>query len=476
MNVEIYINNVLQSNVIWNSFTITDNIDSAVNSCRFTVLENAPSVSDTVRVMNGATKIFEGEILDISRSMRGQLEQTTINAVDYTHNLGRSLIVERFTDTTVDAIITFLINKYHLDFTNLSDCDIEIKRVTFDNISVLDAIQQLAQLTDYRWFVDYDKNVRFFSGQVAFAPFNLTDTNGKYVYTSLNLVDDISQVRNAVKIRGGEAVGAERTESFDTDGTKDFFKLANKFSEMPTVVFDGTPVNVGVEYLDDEDSFDAFWNFNEKYIRFKVAPVAGTNNLTVTGTPLIPIIVRKTNNASIKEYGLREFFKWDRGLRSQEEAGRYADSQLEAFKNNIIEGNFDTYEDGLKSGQRITIQSDKRGIDDNFLIQRVSLKMRTPVDGIYSVELATTKTLDLIATLQGLLKTEKRVITGEQEFEPLITFATAEDSFTMDDELEDSTAWIITSPPYKIAPADPLNDNPASNYLKVNFGTIAAAL
>lgn len=471
--MNVYIDSVLQD-IRWNGFEIQDNIENLINTCRFEVL-SVPTVGSEVEVYNGEDKIFAGEILDVQRRIEGLQEISTVTAVDYTHNLGRSLIVERFIDETVDDILDYLVNTYHIDFTNSSDCITTISRVTFDNISVLDAIQQLADLTNYRWYVDYNKDIHFYASGDEVSPFDLTDTNGKYIFKSLKLVDDISQLRNSVKIRGGEIVGAERTETFDTDGTKNIFRLANKFSEMPTVEYDGSPVTVGVDYLDNEEDFDAFWNFNEKYIRFTTAPLTGTNLLEVTGTPLIPIIVKKTANSSIKEYGLREFFKWDKSLKSEEEVALYADSQLEAYKNSIIEGEFETYEDGLVSGQKINIQSTIRDIDEDFIIQTVSLRMRTPNDPVYRVQLATTRTLGIIQLLQKLLKTEQKILTGEQEQEPLLTYQDLDDEFVINDTLQGSGDWEITEAPYMWMPDDSGDDaatiaaNPTKTPIEWNF-------
>jgi len=365
MNVKVYINGTEKENVHWRTFQITDKIDSQVNELNFSLVVESgsvPSVADDVEVYNGATKIFAGEVLDVSREMDGLKELAKIIAVDYTHNLGRSLIVERFSNKTVNYIIDYLANKYHSEFTSLSDCTIEVERVTFDNISVKEAIQELAELTNYRWYVDYDKNIKFFAQHEENAPFNLTDDNGKYIFRSLVLMNDGSQIRNSVKIRGGEFVGEERTEKIDTDGTKDIFSLANKFSEKPVVTVNSVAQDVGVEFLDEEEDFDCFWNFNEKYIRFSTAPAAGSNAIEVTGTPLIPIIVQKTDSSSIKDYGLRQFFKWKKDLRSQQEVALYADSQLDAYKTSITEGGFETYEDGLVSGQKIELASNHRNI------------------------------------------------------------------------------------------------------------------
>lgn len=463
MNITININSIDRTDdILWESFSLRDNIEDKVNSCRFTIRKpdsNVPEVGQSVSVYDDDDKIFAGEILTINRKIDGQMfESFECDAVDYTHDLDSLIIVEKYEEETVNDIIGDLIDTYHSDYnTDNVDCSIEIDTIAFNNVSVLGAIQKLAEVTNYRWYVDYNKSIHFYAKGSETAPFDLTDTNGKYIYKSLEITDDLSQLRNTIKIRGGEMEGDDRTEYFDGDGTKNIFGLNNKFSSAPTVSVGGTPVTVGIDYLDDESDYDCFWNFNEKYVRFKDSeiPGSGSNNIAVEGSPLIPIVVRKYDSVSINEYGTHEFYIRDNTIKSREEALQYANAQLEAYKNSIIEGSFNTYESGLESGQIINIQSDKRDIDEDFIIQSVQLKMRGPFDGVYNVKLATMRTVGIIDLLQDLLQTDRRIVLKEQEQEPLLTLIQLDDGFEMDDSMaapiatttEDYVWWDNASPP-----------------------------
>jgi len=85
---------------------------------------------------------------------------------------------------------------------------------------------------------------------------------------------------------------------------------------------------------------------------------------------------------------------------------------------------------------------------EEFIVQEVRMKLRNHKDGVYSVKLATTRTLGIIQVLQNLLKTEQRILTRDQEQEPLLTFRQTADDFEIGDSLQTSTEWVITSPPY----------------------------
>jgi len=131
---------------------------------------------------------------------------------------------------------------------------------------------------------------------------------------------------------------------------------------------------------------------------------------------MIPITVREEFPESVAAYGEYEFSIVNKNLRSKDECRQYALSQLEAYGRKISEGSFETYRHGLRSGQVVRITSERRGIDEGFLIQRVSFQMRTPHEGLWRVELATMKTIGIITFLQSLLiKNEEQIEVAENE-------------------------------------------------------------
>jgi hypothetical protein len=69
----------------------------------------------------------------------------------------------------------------------------------------------------------------------------------------------------------------------------------------------------------------------------------------------------------------------------------------------------------LSSGQAISVKLTNRGIDESFLIMRVSLKMFTADRGEWTVELATLRTLGMISFLQSLLVGENKKVTLNED-------------------------------------------------------------
>ena len=146
--------------------------------------------------------------------------------------------------------------------------------------------------------------------------------------------------------------GSSRTENFVGDGIKKTFALGHKFKEKPTVIVNSVTQTVGIDFLDEDTDYDCLWNFNEKYLRFVVAP-ADTLAGTAAGIPLIPIVIQVESDESIDTYGEYEFSKVDKTIETKEEAKQYAVSQIEAYALTIQEGGFQTYDSGLRSGKLI---------------------------------------------------------------------------------------------------------------------------
>jgi hypothetical protein len=336
-----------------------------------------------------------------------------VNCSDYTFELNRLLVQEQYDSQSVEEIIDEIITDYATGFTSVNVvCPIEISKITFDRITVGDCLRKLAQLTNYSWYVDSDKDVHFFEKYTNAAPFDIEDDNGSMLKDSLVLNRDISQLRNRVYIKGGEIEGDARSESFNGDGTKKTFVIGNKFASKPTVTVGGAGQNVGIDYLDDEASYDCFWDYMRQYIRFKDAtvPAAGTNNIVVSGIPLYRVVAMVQNDESVADYGVYEFKKVDNNIKSLDEARNYGIAQLGAYANEIIEGGFQTDQDGLRSGQVLRINSVLRGLDEYFLIQKVTLKMQSPSSWTYSVGLATMKTIGIIEFLISQLKAKDEIV------------------------------------------------------------------
>ena len=423
MAISILINDTDRTDVVlFGSVQKTDTINNQTDTLSFIINSHEaqpyiPENGDEVKMYDGATLIFAGRIQTISKEIiLNGVVRVSVKCSDYSFELSRQLVVEEYKNKTIAEIIIDIIDNYTSGITYENvDCDLDVSKIIFDRKNVTEALNKLSEVSGYSWYVDYEKDLHFFEKNTEPAPFDIEDGDGNCIINTLRTKDDLSQIRNRIFIKGGEIEGEDREELFNGDGEKLQFKLANKFASLPTVEVDSVEQSVGVDYVDDEDEFDCFWDFNQQYIRFKTdtTPDVGTNNIVVTGTPLFNIIVQVEDPVSISQYGLYEYVITDKTIASREEAVARAKSELSAYKDGLIEGSFDTYTSGLRSGQVIHITSDKLGVDEDFLIQRASYNMISIDQGYWKITLATLRTVGIIDFLIDLLKSGDRIIKEE---------------------------------------------------------------
>lgn len=419
MNLSILVNGEERKNYIdLDSFKKEDIITSQVDILSFTTKKWGskswkPQLGDEIVVYYEGEKIFGGIIVTISESAtRGGLLEYDVECKDYTHQMDQQLVVKNYQNTTVSGIISDLIENYlPSGFTmNNVKCTISVENISFNYEQPSKVLQQLAELVGYYWYVDYDKDIHFFSKIGEPAPFDLEDDNDTYVYDSLKIEEDLSQLRNVVYVRGGEYVASLRLEKYVSDGEQTSFPLAYKYSEKPGVDIDGAQKTVGIDGLDDfSDGYDCLWSFNGKYIRFQSEPTSGSV-VTISGTPLFPILVVTADDESINQYGTYEHKIVDKTIKSKATARERAKAELQTYSRPLKVGKFITYTSGLRSGQRIRINSTSRGIDEYFIIDRVITKIVGANKMVWEVEISSIKKYGIIELLQSLLLEENKKI------------------------------------------------------------------
>ena len=430
------------SRVDFKSFRIRNKINNEVDECNFLIRKTTsntyiPDLNDDIEILNDSNVLFGGVVVKIEEvSNAGNNIIYKIRAIDYSHLLKRQLVTERYSTTTVDAIIDDLVSSYTTDGFTTNNVIItrDVATISFNGLTVKDCLDKLAQSLNAYWYVDYEKDIHFFFKSEELTPFNLTDTSENYVYDSLIITEDITQLRNKVTVKGGTTQStSDRVEvNIVQDADEGTYPLGNKFAVLPTVKIDSVAITVGTEYLDDEATVDCVWNFNEKYIRFTDGnlPTAG-EKIEVSGKILIPVVVRIPDEESIAENGVFEYKIDDKTINSNDEAIERAITELNAYASEINEGSFLTFNDGLKAGQKLNINSVERGKNIDVIITEVKVKYLDPTGARiqYEVKFATVKTLGIIEFLQNSLLDEEVDIDAQ---ETLLNFFQVSDDMALD--------------------------------------------
>jgi len=428
--LKVWINEIDKTKYIsQNGFQITNILTSQVDKCRFQIrkvegsdrMDYAPTIGQDIQITYQFEKIFGGVITRVNK----YLDTTGIlvydcECEDYTKFLDRKLVAGTYENQSVNDIISNINDTYLTDFTiNNVNCTSIVDFIAFNYITVSKALAKLADLVHFDWYVDYDKGIHFCSKTDNSAPFDLLDTDGSYNINTLKIKQDNSQVRNSIYVRGGEYLADTFTTEIKADGIQNIYHIPYKYKDL-SCTLSGQPLSVGLDYIDSANDYDVLWSYQEKILKWKDADKpSNAAIIRVGGKPYLPVRLKTKNTVSINTMadleggdGEYEFIIIDNSIKTKQGALERAQSELNNYKNTLTEGQFQTYNDGLKAGQKIRINSPLYDIDEDYLINQVSIGMWTPTKLIYNIKIVSTKTYGLIEFLQDLLLIDNKRITN----------------------------------------------------------------
>lgn len=297
-------------------------------------------------------------------------------------------------------------------------------------------IDDMAKQQSLFWNIDYERDIHLFASTTTAARFNLTDSSLNFA--KLNIETDISKLANRVIVRGAEAPSGDLyTQNVSADGAQTSFTLDYKPQTL-TMTVAGTPQTLGVEGFVDEATVQWVYNFNEKVVRKTSGtstPGAGAA-IVFTYYPYTPIRVQVTSPASIAAMqaltggdGVYDSAAInDASLSSFIDARTRGQAEINDRANAVQTATFETDWDGLKSGSYIHITDTSRGVDADFLIQKVSWKQQYKDRFKYNVTASTTL-FGIIEFLQMLLKKLDKIDVSTSEL--VDTIVNADETITI---------------------------------------------
>lgn len=409
------------SKVILRTFRIEQILTKEADTAKFSLLSPAtiPTLMSEVIILDEtSTRKFAGVVLNIVLKYQSNEPVYEITCKDYTELIDGKYVVEDYTAKTISYILNDILTKYiPAGFTLDVQVSQTISYIKFNYEKASQCLSKIADLVLGDWYVDYNKVIHFISKSTFSAPFPITDSNNKAIKGSLTIKQDASQIKNTIFVRGGEYLGSSYTENFVADGTQTTFVMAYQYSGIAVSVA-GVAKTVGVDNIDDPATKDCLYNFAEKSIKFPTAtkPTSG-QAVAITGLPYIPVYVKAEEAGSIGKYGVKEFKIIDTNIRSKQGAIDRAKAELQSFNDTLNEGNFSSYETGLRTGQQININSSILGLNKDFIITRLTVVAESSSLLRYDCQLATLESFDLIQLLQQLLD---RTEIGEEKTDEVL--------------------------------------------------------
>jgi hypothetical protein len=228
----------------------------------------------------------------------------------------------------------------------------------------------------------------------------------------------------------------------------------------------------------DEASFNYMQNPNAQSVRASSASatLATGEFLLMRYFEKFPIIVQRNNPVSIANMkgiightnGIFDGVPHeDHKIKARSEAIAFADAKLDKHSNMVITAMFNTYKNGLRTGQLIDIEdttSSTRNLDQTFVIQKVTLTEREQGENKYSI-VASTLLFGIIELLQQLLKQGRKlevddnaiiynIVSPAETLRITDAIKTAVNDNLQEETLEisDSIVTSVTEPPYYWGP------------------------
>jgi hypothetical protein len=452
--------------VVPRTLKITNILTNQVDTCSFT-LDPVPaglSLADWMEVLvyDGPIKLFGGYLLTNDGSHGSDLlRMYDASCSDYSVRLGTVRVSREYYNSTDKTIIADLFATYlaseGFDASTFVSALLTHGRLRYVNKYMVDVLRDLAKLSGGDWYIDPDKNVRYFSNEAALAPFAVSDNPDmatSFPYSAFSFSQDGAGVANRVRVVGGTYYSGETTITVRGNGTDKRLTLPAKFrSGLQVWRNDGTdeyPIWTSLTmlagYLDsltDEDQ--ALYFYQDKVIEI-LSPWPALNlACKVTGTYEVPtpLTVEMTDSASYAFYGrwfdhvIRDKNIVDRTVAMTRAAAKLAEAGLAKV---VIK--FTTRQPGLRAGQLLHVTNALFSVSGTYLIQRITATMAENNAATFAVECGV-YSADLIDYLMAIAKNN-----GDEQAntETLYELLTIRESITLGGETNSLTP---TTGPYR---------------------------
>jgi hypothetical protein len=314
-----------------------------------------------------------------------------ISCVDNHYLADKRIIATAFVapDTVADAvnwIITNLLTEEGVTAGTI-DADIELVAVSFDYVTVSEALDNLAAYAGTTWYIDIDKKLYFMPRTTVAAAWNISETGN--VLTNV-LVDSFSkesgnpEYRNVQYIRGGSAKTDLQTELKKGDGATTSWTVGYRIAQEPVIYVSW---NGGAYELQDvgvkgvETGKDFYWSANDQVILQDGlgTKLTSVDTLKIEYYGLYQIVTSSADYAAIADRMLTEYTTSgkvesvkDDPLISDEDSGlEEANAILSHYATIGTRVSYSTTTDGIEVGTLQHITSAIHDMDDDFLVTQV---------------------------------------------------------------------------------------------------------
>lgn len=248
---------------------------------------------------------FAGIIKTQDFSFDETIKRSTIEAIDNTDILQRTLVAETYTNQTPKEIITAMSAKYAswLNTSRVQDIGGPIETLSVNYETFASVLSKLAEITGAYWHIDATNTLAFFLDADERAS---TDYSANRILQgTFDLANEAQELVNRVWIIGARQASPETiTQTFVGANNNRYYSLAY-VPNYPQVTENGAPKTIALE-TGETASTDYTYAKKEKVLKRTAGNLPTGVTLQITYNPTIQIIDYFEDTQSVANYGLYE--------------------------------------------------------------------------------------------------------------------------------------------------------------------------
>jgi|GEM_PF-1371865 len=438
--------NDITSLIDWTTFNLTMVLTKEKGGLTFDVVTpkaptlptHMPALGDTLFVYyiiydaagNPTNRlVFGGSVITLEQVIDGGvLQRIHVTCADWGYILDSKLVKKTYAqmdpaDIVADIIANFAPSGFTTNHVQRGNFLVSVIQFNYQQPSK--ALESLAKQIGWDWYIDPVKDVHFFfadtsdgSTEINPAPFTIDDTGGNLEWPSLDIIVDLSNMKNSVFVVGGSytkifALSPSPAEYAPIDiytsvaGTF-VYPLAYPYDESTlTVTLAGVGQAIGTDLTTDPTTVQVLYNDTDHFLRFTSDPGSG-HQIIVQGSAKVPILAHVSNPATISEFGEYQDVITDTNILSVQQAQARALAEIEQFGHPVYDVKFNSISplsNQLFIGQTIMLNSVRFGVSNYpLIIRRIVCVGRSPYQLEYQVEAMGSDTVSFTDIMMTLLQ------------------------------------------------------------------------
>jgi hypothetical protein len=375
------------------SLKIESVITSRVDTCAFTLEGEQTLVPkvDEVVISNPAETVryFAGILAEVTRTAEGLTKLYECDCQDYSFLLDGKIVNREYDNQTDAYILNDLFTTYlpEIDASTYVATGQTFERIKFNRVTLRQAVEAIASQTSLDWYIDYNKNLHYFTAETNAAPFGISDTPdmaSTFPCSNLKYKKDGTKIVNMVTVVGGSYLSEDTEVILGSDGVAtsvpslyrweapagyDIIRVWKNTGTDASPVWTEKTVGPSSGSFDD---YDVLYDAENSVLEWYTAPPDLTQSYKIEGRQKAPLVVRVRSTASYAKYG-----RWFEGKVTNQDIDNRVWGMLVGkgeLAENAFEketGNFYCLQDGLVSGQLLYIHNDLYGLDGYYLVNKV---------------------------------------------------------------------------------------------------------